>query len=162
MTIGFGIPHVPDPEAVFREVHRILAPGGRFAFSVWLGPQDSLTFRTVFGNIVAHGAPGISLPPGPDANTYAYAEAAYPALRAAGFSDFARVEVEAGWLSDRADAPFHIFEGGTVRGGSILRRQPARNLEAIRAAIEEDVIAELGPTGPWRIPIPAAVISATA
>lgn len=162
VTIGFGLPHVPDPEAVLAEAHRVLAPGGRIAFSTWRGPEHSFTFRTVFGAIMAHGAPEVALPPGPDANAYADPEIAFPALAAAGFSAPEVEYVESHWTVSDPEAPFHYFYHGTVRGGVLLRAQPEAHLAAIREAIRRAVLEAFGPAPPWTIPIPAAVIGATA
>ena len=48
---SFGLMHVGSPEALFREMARVLKPRGRVALSHWVGPPDCPLFRIVFGTI---------------------------------------------------------------------------------------------------------------
>lgn len=162
VTIGFGMPHVPDPRRVLDEVRRVLSPGGRLAYSVWQGPEVEGAFGWVFRAIADHGDPAVTLPPGPGANDYADPEIAFPALAAAGFADPEIAWVDSGWTSGNAAAPFDFFAEGTVRGGVLLRNQPPAHKARIRAAVAGEVLRHLGRDGPWRIPIPSVVVSATA
>ncbi|MCV2869723.1 methyltransferase domain-containing protein [Defluviimonas sp. WL0002] len=161
VTIGFGIPHVPDPVRVFRECARVLRPGGVLVYSVWHGPERESVLNAVFEAIARFGDPGVSLPPGPGANDYAQPGIAGPALDAAGFlpPDFATVSSV--WSLDQPDAPVRLFQQGTARGGYVLRQQSNRALNAIRASVANWVIGACADKGPpWHIPIPAAVVSA--
>ena len=162
VTMGFGMPHVPDPEQVMREARRVLKPGGCFAYSVWQGPEIKGAFGWVFSAIEAFGAPGVALPPGPGANDYADPDRSFPALEAAGFAEPKISVIESHWQTDNPSAPYDYFVEGTVRGGALLRAQPDANARAIRESVTAKVKAILGSKGPWRIPIPSVVVSARA
>jgi SAM-dependent methyltransferase len=46
--------HLARPATVFREVSRVLAPGGRFAFVVWASPEEQTGFGVFFAAVQAH------------------------------------------------------------------------------------------------------------
>ncbi len=162
VTMGFGILHIQDAEAAMREVHRVLMPEGRFVYSVWESPETSAAFRIVFGAIEKLGSDQVSLPPGPPLHAYANSDIAFPALRAAGFSQTQIRTSNSCWEITDPTTPFDYFLEGTVRGALLLRSQPEENAQAIRSAIADSVRNEFGLVAPWKIPIPAAIVSAVA
>lgn len=162
VTIGFGMPHVPDPRRVVAEARRVLRPGGRLAFSVWCGPEVDTALGYVFGAIGQYGSKDIALPPGPGATDYADPSLAYKVLEESGFADCRQSMVPSEWHVNDPGAPYDFFLEGTARGGALLRPQPTENAAAIRAAVVSKVLEKHG-TGPgWRVPIPAVVTSAVA
>jgi len=162
VTIGFGMPHVPEPAKVLTEARRVLRPDGRLAFSVWCGPEVDTALGYVFGAIGQFGSSDIALPAGPGANDFADPSQAYPALEAAGFADFRQSIVASEWRVNDPGAPYDFFREGTARGGALLRTQPPENAAAIRAAVVAKVLENHGQGPVWNVPIPAVLTVATA
>ncbi len=70
VVCGFGVHHFPYPARAVAQAHRILKPGGRFAFTVW-APDEHVPQQLLVSTIRAHGISGASLPSPPqgDINT---------------------------------------------------------------------------------------------
>lgn len=64
VVANFVVHHLARPELVFREVHRVLKPGGRFAFAVWGAPEEQSSIGAFFAAVMAHHELG-ALPHGP-------------------------------------------------------------------------------------------------
>src|ERR1035437_6175539 len=47
VAMNYGVPHFGRPELAFAEARRVLVAGGRFAFSVWAKPDESIGFGIV-------------------------------------------------------------------------------------------------------------------
>ena len=73
---NLGVCHVPDQPRALLEARRVLGRGGRFAMTVWCGPDVSPCFEIVYDAIKAHGSPDVTAPPGPDFHQFAKREIA--------------------------------------------------------------------------------------
>ena len=136
VLMSFGISHVADPPAVFREARRLLRAGGAFAFTAWAGPADSPGARLIEGAIGAHARPAADLPRGPDSYRYADPELARQALIAAGFGDVSSSLVVRAWRLPSAAALVAAELHAGVRTAALLARQEPARLAAIAADLE--------------------------
>ena len=84
---NLGVCHVPDQPRALAQARRTLRPGGRFAMTVWCGPDASPCFEVVYSAVKAHGSPNVIAPPGPDFHQFANREVAKKLLSEAGFSN---------------------------------------------------------------------------
>lgn len=157
-----GICHVPDQRRALAEARRVVRPDGRFAMTVWCGPDISPSYELVYRAIKTHGAVDITAPPGPDFHQFADPKVANEMLSNAGFSNIAMSIVESGWTLRTPDGFFEIFAHGTVRAAMLLARQPPDRLAAIRSALSDEVQRRFASGAQWRVPTMAALLSATA
>ena len=68
-----------------------------------------------------------------------------------------------GWrMLDVPDQLFDIFEKGTVRAAMLLASQPPDNRAAIRSALTQSVRERFAIGDRWRVPVPAALLKASA
>ena len=160
ITIGFGVPHFPDPETGLHEVARVLKPGGRMGFSIWQGAGSDGAFGWLFDAVGRLGDPSITLPAGPDAHQYADAELAQSIMTSAGFKDVQIADAPSElWLATPEDL-FDTFNDGAVRAAVVLRKQPNTAADAIRADMAERVRQEGTETdGGYVVPAPSVIVS---
>jgi SAM-dependent methyltransferase len=159
---NLGVCHIPDQPRALAEARRVLRPGGRFAMTVWCGPESSPCFASVYAAIKAHGDPYISAPSGPDFHQFARRDVAIKLLTEARFSNIDVTTVDCVWNLKAPGDLFEIYAKGTVRAAMLLSKQPPENLTAIRSALTATVREQFSSGDRWRVPVPAALVRATA
>ncbi|MCP5152054.1 MAG: class I SAM-dependent methyltransferase [Ectothiorhodospiraceae bacterium] len=133
VVCGFGVLHFPRPELVAVEVHRVLAAGGRFAFSAWRPPEHSPYLALVGEALRRHGRLDAPLPPGPPPYRLGNEDAAIALLVDAGFAEPHTMEVPViVRLSDATDVLAPLLEGG-VRSRKVLEAQTPEALALVHA-----------------------------
>ncbi|MFC7538834.1 class I SAM-dependent methyltransferase [Siccirubricoccus deserti] len=151
----FGVMFFPDKAASFREARRVLAPGGRYLFSVW----DAHAHNPFGRSCTRWRAPSSSDPPGFHAVPFSYhrIDPVKEALEGTGFGgirvDVVRLEKE---IPSTA-----AFARGLVLGNPLVEQIRARGGDPDRVveAVVEALRREFGPD-PGRMLLQAIVFEA--
>lgn len=159
VTMNFGILHVSQPERALAEAHRVLVPGGCFAFTTWVAEgnaEDEITEAALAAHAIA-----IDEPDGPSYHVFADPAEGGRALAACGFdTDSLRIDtVTVVWRVPSADFLFQAQLHAGVRTGAVLRAQPPDRLEAIRAAMAH-AVQRYADGDAFALPIAARLVSA--
>jgi SAM-dependent methyltransferase len=154
---NFGIHHVPRPALALREAHRVLRPGGRFAFTVWAAPSENIGWKLLFDAIARCGDPGASDAPEPGGGLGAPA-ACRDALATAGFGAIETRPVTAVWRHPDSASLVGALRAGTARMAALINAQDPAAMPAILADIGR-ASAPYRDGGGLAVPIAAVVAS---
>ncbi len=157
VVCGYGIIHVPDPEAALAEMRRVLRAGGRVAASVWEAPGPSNGFGVLFGALKAHGDMSVPLPHGPDFFQFSDHARMAAALAETGFSD---VETLTAPQTLHMDDPLGLITAiveGTVRARALYLAQADDARAAIDASVREGMARFPAVGHGYAVPMPAII-----
>ena len=155
---NFGVHHFPNLVRALSEARRVLAPGGRIAFTTWAAPEDNVAWQLVFDAVGAHGDLGAvkDMPPGGMLNAR---DACMNALAAASFADPYVVLQREVWPLSRPEELIERLRQGTARMAGLISAQDPALLPRIVAHVAQQ--AEQYRRGDrFLMPIAALVASA--
>jgi SAM-dependent methyltransferase len=139
VVMNFGLLHLARPDAAIAEAHRVLRPGGRYAFTVWASPDQAVGFGIVLKAIETFGRTDVPLPEGPPFFRFSAVEESQRTLAGAGFVDADARVAALTWSVDSAEQIFDALSRGGVRTAAVLRAQTPDALDAIRSAVRRSV-----------------------
>ena len=157
-AMNFGILHIGQPEKALFEAHRVLRASGRFAFSVWAKPDETIGFGIVLRAVELHGEPRVELPQGPPFFRYSDPEECQRGLIVAGFESVSVTKVQQIWRLPAGDGLFNAMKDSTVRTAGLLRAQKPTVLEKIRDEMRAS-LAQYSKGDIVELPMPAWVAS---
>ena len=157
-AMNFGILHLGQPEKALLEAQRILRSGGRFAFSVWAPPEETIGFGIVLRAVELHGEPRIELPEGPPFFRYSDPQECSRGLIVAGFESPTVTKVSQVWRLPAGDGLFNAMKDSTVRTAGLLRAQKPTVLGKIRDAMRAE-LANYTKGDRVELPMPALIVS---
>jgi SAM-dependent methyltransferase len=157
-AMNFGILHLGHPEKALVEAHRVLRAGGRFAFSVWCNPKETVGFGIVLRAVEAHGEPRVDLPEGPPFFRYSDPEECTRGLIAAGFESPSIKKISQVWRLPAGDGLFDAMKDSTVRTAGLLRAQKPTILQKIRSVMREE-LKKYTKGDIVKLPMPALIAS---
>ena len=157
-VMNFGILHLARPDQALREACRVLKSGGRFAFTAWAPPEETVGFRIVLRAVQEHGTVDVQLPEGPPFFRFGDPAECSRALTEAGFRSVNVVKIPQLWRLAAGDGLFNAMKESTVRTAGLLQRQSPDALrkiaDAVRTAaapyVKDDIV---------ELPMPALIAS---
>jgi ubiquinone/menaquinone biosynthesis C-methylase UbiE len=158
-VMNFGILHLGNPDQALVEAHRVLRPRGRFAFTAWAKPEETIGFGIVLRAVEKHGRVNVPLPPGPPFFRFSDPSAAKASLELAGFKSLKVKRINQVWRLPAGDELFAAMRDSTVRTAGLLRAQDAEASTNIRLAIRDETQRYVK-DGCVELPMPAILTSA--
>lgn len=151
---NFGVFLFPEREKGFREIHRVLKPGGKAVMTSFVAPPDN-EWMEFFGTSMKRAFPGTPPPPPPKFLELADPERFRRELEEAGFSDV-QIEtnhhrtswptVDQAWSALAESAPvFH----------AIMQKVGDEGVDRLRKAFDALAQERFGPAAPFMIGSPA-------
>ena len=159
VTMNFGLLHLARPDTALAEAHRVLRPGGRYAFTVWAAPERAVGFGLALRAIEELGNKNVPLPEGPPFFRFSDASETARTLESIGFRDIRIQELALTWRLTNAEQVFEALSRGGVRTAAVLRAQTPAALARIRDAVRTGAEA-YAVNGEIAIPMPAVLASA--
>jgi SAM-dependent methyltransferase len=137
VVCNFGLLHFPRPERAVAEAFRVLAGGGRYAFTCWTPPACNPFMGLILGAVQAHGTMDVGLPAGPPLFRFGDPSECESILRREGFISTSVTEVSVVWPFPAPEEVLPMVVSSTARLGPLLAQQAEASRHRIERAIVE-------------------------
>lgn len=142
VSCAFGLSHMENPQAAANEAFRVLKLGGRFAFSLWYGPEDGNELIGIFHKAILRFAINpYELPDEWTRLRVADQQVCAAITRRAGFSAPTFKKLPIVWQASSAQQMVNSIEKLSVRTKMIINRQPPETQNHIREVVRSEVEA---------------------
>jgi len=158
-SMAFGLLHLSEPERGLAEVCRVLKPGGRFAFAVWLPPDQGFDLMRIVGPAVREHGTRVDLPLAPSPFRFADPAEAAKALAGAGFGRVETRRHDCEWLGRDGRDLLAMIDRAFVRTPMLIEAQEPERRARIKQAIV-DGAERFRQDGRIRLRFPCVVVAA--
>jgi ubiquinone/menaquinone biosynthesis C-methylase UbiE len=158
VVMNLGLHHIASPEQAVAEVVRMLRPGGRFAFTVWAAPGESIVHRIILEAVKSHGCLDAA-PEGPPMFRFSDPEECKRALATAGLTDVTVRTLNLVWDVPAPDGLIEAYQAGGVRLAMVLDAQTPEALQRIKETVRKASMP-YEREGRQHVPIAAVLVSA--
>jgi ubiquinone/menaquinone biosynthesis C-methylase UbiE len=160
VVCAFGMLHFPRAGKALAEAHRVLRPGGRFAFTVWSGPTKAKLLALIFDVVQRHAASSVALPAGPGLFMLSDPWVSTALMEAATFTDVETEELPCFYAPVSSDSIFELMRKSMVRATYVYDRQSPEIQSCIEQALKEEGAKALA-AGGGRISCTAMLVRGT-
>jgi ubiquinone/menaquinone biosynthesis C-methylase UbiE len=160
VTCAFGMLHFPRPGKAVTEAYRVLRRTGRFAFSVWCGPEKAKVLTLIAESVQRHTDGSVALPAGPGLFALSDPWILTALMEAADFTDVRIDELPCFYAPAAPSGLFDMMRKSMVRATYLYERQNEEVQRRIEQAIKDEAAKALA-AGQGKIPCPALLVSGT-
>lgn len=158
VTCAFGMLHFAQPGRALAEAHRVLRPGGRFAFAVWRIPPKGSLFSIITESVQKGLVLPVEAPTGPGPYMMGDPMVCTAMMDAARFTDVRIVDLPCAFTLETSDDLFDFMLKCAVRATYIYERQPTAARARIERALRAEGAAAMATNG-RTVPCPALLVS---